>query len=92
MFWFTILQSVRLWHAVPKEDCKQIHEWFFPASSIKSVSQYKRDVRAVFLYVYENGDDFQLFFPSEGLKQRYFQFNAIRTFFLFNNRPTVPFK
>ena len=51
-------------------DSKQINEWYFPAASIKSISQFKRDSRAVFLYVHENADDFNLFFPSEVQKKR----------------------
>ncbi|WAR08377.1 M3K15-like protein [Mya arenaria] len=45
------------------------HEWLFPAHHIKGVSLYKRDVRAVFLYVTENADDFHIFFSSETQRQ-----------------------
>ncbi|XP_013379593.2 mitogen-activated protein kinase kinase kinase 15 [Lingula anatina] len=64
--------SVRLWHCGAPRNCKQIHQWTFPASSIKGVSIYKRDKRAVFLYVQQNSDDFQIFFPSETQKHRFY--------------------
>ncbi|GAB6029560.1 protein kinase kinase kinase [Chamberlinius hualienensis] len=51
--------------------CKQEHEWLFRASSIRSVSLYKRDERCLFLYVNQNSDDFQMYFPSEGHRQRF---------------------
>ncbi len=56
------LQSIRVWHVI--QNPKQIHEWYFPAAAIKSISQFKRDARAVFLYVHENAEDFNIFFPS----------------------------
>ncbi|XP_052810056.1 mitogen-activated protein kinase kinase kinase 15-like isoform X3 [Mya arenaria] len=48
------------------------HEWLFPAHHIKGVSLYKRDVRAVFLYVTENADDFHIFFSSETQRQLFY--------------------
>ncbi|KAG1653823.1 Mitogen-activated protein kinase kinase kinase 5 [Nymphon striatum] len=54
-----------------QETCNQIHEWLFPATAIRSVSMYKRDDRCVFLYVHQNCDDFQMFFPSAILKQKF---------------------
>ncbi|XP_042878655.1 mitogen-activated protein kinase kinase kinase 15-like isoform X1 [Penaeus japonicus] len=53
--------------------CRRVHEWLFTASSIKSITLYKRDERAVFLYVQENSDDFQMFFPSEQCRQIFFR-------------------
>lgn len=56
-----------------KNVCKQQHEWNFSASMIRSVSLYKRDERSVFLYVHQNSDDFQMFFPSETLRNRFYE-------------------
>ena len=63
-------QSIRIWHVSPGANCKQIHEWCFPASAIKSVTHDKRDARAAFLYVHENSDVFHLFFPNENIERR----------------------
>ncbi|XP_042147874.1 mitogen-activated protein kinase kinase kinase 15 isoform X2 [Ixodes scapularis] len=62
-----------------KGKCKRIHEWLFNASSIRSISQYKRDERCLFLYVHQNSDDFQMFFPSELLKNRFYELILIMT-------------
>ncbi|GFY71567.1 hypothetical protein TNIN_459971 [Trichonephila inaurata madagascariensis] len=55
-----------------KGECRKLHEWVFTASSLKSVSLYKRDERCLFLYVHQNSDDFQMFFPSEMLRKRFY--------------------
>ncbi|XP_035233225.1 mitogen-activated protein kinase kinase kinase 15-like isoform X1 [Stegodyphus dumicola] len=52
--------------------CRKLHEWEFPASALKSVSLYKRDERCLFLYVHQNSDDFQMFFPSEEMRKRFY--------------------
>ncbi|CAN7988829.1 unnamed protein product [Ixodes hexagonus] len=62
-----------------KGKCKRIHEWLFNASSIRSISQYKRDERCLFLYVHQNSDDFQMFFPSEPLKNRFYELILLMT-------------
>lgn len=53
-------------------NCRKIHKWLFNASSIRSISQYKRDERCLFLYVHQNSDDFQMFFPTVPLKNRFY--------------------
>ncbi|KAL1413956.1 hypothetical protein MTO96_007892 [Rhipicephalus appendiculatus] len=52
--------------------CRKIHEWLFTASSIRSISQYKRDEQCLFLYVHQNSDDFQMYFPTVALKNRFY--------------------
>ncbi|GMT16299.1 hypothetical protein PFISCL1PPCAC_7596 [Pristionchus fissidentatus] len=42
-----------------------IHRWHFNTNNIKAVSASKRDDRSMFLYVYENSDDFNLVFPTQ---------------------------
>ncbi|XP_014678005.1 PREDICTED: mitogen-activated protein kinase kinase kinase 5-like, partial [Priapulus caudatus] len=64
--------SVRLWHVAPPCPNKGMHEWVFLVESIKSVSLYRRDDRCVYLYVQQNSDDFQLFFPSEVQRKRFY--------------------
>ncbi|XP_055927798.1 mitogen-activated protein kinase kinase kinase 15-like isoform X2 [Argiope bruennichi] len=53
-------------------ECRKLHEWVFNASALKSVSLYKRDERCLFLYVHQNSDDFQMFFPSEVMRKRFY--------------------
>lgn len=52
--------------------CKKKHDFLFTANQIKSVSLYKRDERCAYLYVYQNSDDFQIYFPSEKCRQRFY--------------------
>lgn len=53
--------------------CTQIHDWEFTANNIRSVSFYIRDDRCLFLYVHHNSDDFQIFFPSEACRERFYK-------------------
>ncbi|XP_054721753.1 mitogen-activated protein kinase kinase kinase 15-like isoform X2 [Uloborus diversus] len=54
-----------------QKQCGKLHEWNFPASTIKSFSLYKRDERCLLLYVYQNSDDFQIFLPSGAMRNRF---------------------
>uniref|UniRef100_A0A6G1SA56 Mitogen-activated protein kinase kinase kinase 15 n=1 Tax=Aceria tosichella TaxID=561515 RepID=A0A6G1SA56_9ACAR len=51
--------------------CRKPHLWHIKASGIRGLSLYKRDERCVFLYVHDNSDDFQIFFPSEAIRARF---------------------
>ncbi|XP_050393455.1 mitogen-activated protein kinase kinase kinase 15 isoform X3 [Patella vulgata] len=64
-------KCVKLWHVVQDPSSNEIGEWTFESDAIKRVSMYKRDVRAVFLYVQENSDDFHIFFPSNFQKMKF---------------------
>lgn len=62
--------SLSMWHVITTNTKSGIHQWRFPAESIKAVSAAKRDERAVFLYVYQNSDDFMLFFATDAHRHR----------------------
>ncbi|KAL4232637.1 hypothetical protein ACF0H5_007326 [Mactra antiquata] len=63
-------KSVHIYNVIKTD--KFQHEWLFPVPSIKGVSLYKRDARAVFLYVVDNSDDFHIFFSSEMQRQLFY--------------------
>ncbi|XP_011303052.1 mitogen-activated protein kinase kinase kinase 5 isoform X2 [Fopius arisanus] len=68
-------KSIQIWNLCldsMKNNCKQVHDWLFTANMIRSVSLYKRDERCLFLYVHQNSDDFQMFFPSDHCRQRFY--------------------
>ncbi|XP_017889680.1 mitogen-activated protein kinase kinase kinase 15 isoform X2 [Ceratina calcarata] len=68
-------KSVQIWNLCldyMKSSCKQVHDWLFTANMIRSVSLYKRDERCLFLYVHQNSDDFQMYFPSVQCRQRFY--------------------
>ncbi|XP_076076559.1 mitogen-activated protein kinase kinase kinase 15-like isoform X3 [Mytilus galloprovincialis] len=65
-------KEVRLWNVVQIAETKQQSQWTFQATSIKGVSLYKRDCRAVFIYVMENSDDFHIFFSSESQRLSFY--------------------
>ncbi|XP_055543330.1 mitogen-activated protein kinase kinase kinase 15 isoform X2 [Wyeomyia smithii] len=55
-----------------KDKCRKVHDFNFLASQIKSVSLYKRDERCAYLYVQQNSDDFQMYFPSVQCRQQFY--------------------
>ncbi|XP_043471010.1 mitogen-activated protein kinase kinase kinase 15 isoform X1 [Leptopilina heterotoma] len=68
-------KSIQIWNLClesMKNNCKQVHDWLFTANMIRSVSLYKRDERCLFLYVHQNSDDFQMYFPSIQCRQRFY--------------------
>lgn len=58
-------------HSNDLEACRKPHLWDIKATGIRGISLYKRDERCVFLYVHDNSDDFQIFFPSESIRARF---------------------
>ncbi|XP_046336638.1 mitogen-activated protein kinase kinase kinase 15-like isoform X4 [Haliotis rufescens] len=66
-------KRVLLWFVTPNKRDQRLSEWSFPLETIKRVSLYKRDSRALFLYVQENADDdFHIYFSSEVQKTRFY--------------------
>ena len=73
-------QSVQIFNVCVKclrdqNSCRQVHKWLFTSAQIKTMTLYKRDERCLFLYVHS--DDFQMFFPSETLRQAFY--DKVRT-------------
>ncbi|XP_050097866.1 mitogen-activated protein kinase kinase kinase 15 isoform X2 [Anopheles aquasalis] len=64
------ISNICLQHA--KGTCLKLHDFNFQANQIKSVSLYKRDERCAYLYVQQNSDDFQMFFPSVQCRQTFY--------------------
>lgn len=58
-------------HLKDLNGCRKPHLWHIKATGIRGISLYKRDDRCVFLYVHDNSDDFQIFFPSECIRERF---------------------
>ncbi|XP_021348144.1 mitogen-activated protein kinase kinase kinase 5-like [Mizuhopecten yessoensis] len=69
----TETDEVKLWNVCPKDGTQNSYQWSFPCTAIKGVSLYKRDCRAVFLYVQQNSDDFHIFFSSESQRKRFYE-------------------
>lgn len=53
--------------------CLKPHSWNIPFDLIRGVSLYKQDERCVNLYVFVNSDDFQMYFPSDLLRRRFYE-------------------
>lgn len=58
-------------HLKDLNGCRKPHLWHIKATGVRGISLYKRDDRCVFLYVHDNSDDFQIFFPSESIRARF---------------------
>jgi mitogen-activated protein kinase kinase kinase 5 len=72
---FNICVHHETYHGNPeKNPCRKRHDFLFTVNQIKSVSLYKRDDRCAYLYVHQNSDDFQIFFPSALVRQRFYDF------------------
>ncbi|XP_059150113.1 mitogen-activated protein kinase kinase kinase 15-like isoform X4 [Physella acuta] len=66
-------KNVRLWHVWQDPKDHRPNDWTFPADTIKRVSLYKRDSRAIFLYVQDiSDDDYHIFFSSDVQAQRFY--------------------
>jgi len=65
------ISQICLAHSRDMNSCRKPHLWHIKATGIRCISLYKRDERCVFLYVHDNSDDFQIFFPSEALRARF---------------------
>ncbi|XP_043940282.1 mitogen-activated protein kinase kinase kinase 6 [Protopterus annectens] len=63
-------KSVELSHIAPMNK-KGIQSWTLGASSIRGISISKYDERCCFLYVLQNSEDFQLYFPMGQHCQRF---------------------
>ena len=75
-------QSVQIWNVCikclkNKSSCRQLHNWLFSADQIKTMTLYKRDERCIFFYVHL--DDFQMYFPSETWRQRFYDMVMVLT-------------
>ncbi|GFO36374.1 mitogen-activated protein kinase kinase kinase, partial [Plakobranchus ocellatus] len=66
-------KNVRLWNVWQDPKDHRPNDWTFPADTIKRVSLYKRDSRAIFLYVQDiSDDDYHIFFSSDVQAQRFY--------------------
>ncbi|CAG0890849.1 unnamed protein product [Darwinula stevensoni] len=69
------VKSLQIWNLCLEKmrgKCRQVHDFLFLADMIRGVSLYKRDERCLFVYVQQNADDFQMFFPSEEHRKRFY--------------------
>lgn len=58
-------------HLRTLDGCRKPHLWNIKATGVRGISLYKRDERCVFLYVHDNSDDFQIYFPSDSIRSRF---------------------
>ncbi|KAG9509779.1 Mitogen-activated protein kinase kinase kinase 15, partial [Fragariocoptes setiger] len=62
------ISQICIAHLYDIHSCRRLHLWEVKGSGIRGISSYKRDERCTFLYVHDNSDDFQIFFPSEAIR------------------------
>jgi mitogen-activated protein kinase kinase kinase 5 len=55
-----------------KSKCHRLHDWLISTDMLRGVSLHKQDERCLNLYVYLNSDDFQMYFPSEIVRRRFY--------------------
>ena len=65
------IKCLKFKHKTSTDKCKQDHSWLISAKHIKTITLYKRDERCILFY--GQSDDFQMYFPSEAWRQRFYE-------------------